>query len=384
VRAAGNKILHLVDSEGVYGAEQVLLNIAAETERAGKYEPLVGCIVRNGDEPSALFEAARESGLPAVKVRLRNALLPGDALIAGTRLRRQGVFLTHAHGYKPSVVGAFMRACCGIEVVATCHLWYPGLRPPLKYRVMTRLERLAYRRYKAIVAVSEPIRQKLVGWGVPRERVHLIRNGIALERYAARNADRCEELRRSLRLGPEGKLILTVGRLVEQKNQRLMIDALGRTRLEGLDAHLAIAGEGPLRAALEAHIAARGLNGAVTLLGYRDDVREWMQAADLFALVSRDEGLPVCLLEAMASGLPAVASPVGDVPELICSEVEGLLVEPGDLEGCTAAFVRMLSDAAFARRCAQRALDKVRAHYSSAAMYREYERVYDLFRPGCE
>ncbi|MFH1144431.1 MAG: glycosyltransferase family 4 protein [Candidatus Eisenbacteria bacterium] len=378
MKAPGGTILHLVDSGGVYGAEQVILNLASETARSARFEPLIGCIVRRAGEPNALLAAALARGLPAVRIPIRNARLPLDALAAGRRMRGRGVFLTHSHGYKPSVIAGILRAACGIEILATCHLWYPGAHPPLKYRIMTRLERRVYRRARAVVAVSEPIRERLIGWGVPADRVHVIANGIAVEQFAARDPASIERLRRALGLETGTKLILTVGRLEEQKNQPFMIEALGRVRRQGIDARLAIVGEGPGRAALEACIAREGLGGAVWLPGYRDDVAELMQAADIFALVSRDEGLPICLLEAMASRLPAVASPVGNVPALISSGSEGLLVGPDDLDACVAAFVHMLTDAEFARSCAARAFAKVQAHYSSAAMYGEYERLYAL------
>lgn len=371
------RVLHLVESGGVYGAEQVILNLSEEMVLQGTYTPVIGSLVQGTAEKPELYEYARRRGLNTITVRVRNALMPVDALIAGTELRRRGIDLIHAHGYKPAVVGYQIQLTHRIPVIATCHLWFAGSRPPLKYRVMTLVERRAYRRFRRVVAVSSPIKQKLVGWGVAADRVEIIRNGIPVPRFAAINEDAVVRTRAELGLPDTGRLIVNVGRLDEQKNQEVLIRVIELIRKRGIDAYLAIVGEGPLHQALADSIASRGMDRAVYLLGFREDIGELLQCADVFALPSIDEGLPISLLEAMSVGVPVVVSAVGDVPAVIRHGVNGLLIDAGDVAGTADAIVRMLTDCGFAMSCGKRAVETITEGYSSGQMYEQYKRVYE-------
>lgn len=368
------RILHFIDSGGIYGAENVLLNLSLQMRRSGDFEPLVGCIVSATDERSALYDRARELGIEARQIVIRNAAAPADLIRAARNLQDRGVDLIHSHGYKPSVFGAAIRRLSGIEVMATCHLWYQGRQRPLKMRMMIRLELLLYRRFRSVVGVSESIRATLLESGVPDRVLTVIRNGV--DGGEQLGAGRAEELRAEIGLRPGERLVINTGRLTKQKAQASIVEAAciladGRAPIRFL-----IVGDGELADDLRDRIRAAGLEETVLLLGFRDDVRDLLRIADLYVLPSYDEGMPMALLEAAAEGLPIVASPVGDVPRVVQDGESGLLVEPGDADQLAATISRLLEDPALAERCAARARAVVERDYSSAAMYRNYEPIY--------
>lgn len=182
------------------------------------------------------------------------------------------------------------------------------------------LRALAYRltdRWCALTThVSEAGRQSMVESGAaPAGRVIVIPNGIDTNRFRPDDALR-ERSRRNLGLGSEDVLVLNVGRLVPEKDQCMLIDAFREVALRRPQARLMIAGDGPLRPALAARIAQYGLEPVVTLAGARNDVPDLLRAADVFVLSSRIEGMPLAVGEALASGLPVVATAAAGVAEL--------------------------------------------------------------------
>lgn len=370
-----HRIMHFIDSGGLYGAESVLLNLSGPMRDSGRYEPSVGCIVPSSGAPSDLYDAARDLGLAAEKVVIRNTMLPLDLPRAARRLQRLGIDLIHSHGYKPSVFGSVIRSLSGIEVMATCHLWFRPENAPLKMRLMVELEKVLYRRFRSIVAVSEPIRGVLLEAGVGGDRVHVIRNGVPTSPAATAGRGR-DEVRRELGLRDDEKCILNAGRLTAQKAQDDILRTARILRDRGEAVRFLIIGEGPLRAELERQIASLELSDCVRLLGFRRDVGDLLGAADLFLLPSLDEGMPMGLLEAGARGLPVVSTAVGDIPKLVEHDRTGWIVPQSDPLACADAISGLIADGPRAAGLGQALRGKVEELYSVEAMYRQYDPVY--------
>lgn len=183
-----------------------------------------------------------------------------------------------------------------------------------------RLRALAYRvtdRWCAVTThVSDAGRLAMVASGaVPDGRVIVMPNGIDTGRFRPDQASR-EQARRDLGLGPDDVLVLNVGRLVPEKDQAMLIEAFAELSRDMPKARLMIAGDGPLRDELAHQVARHGLNHAVLLAGARKDIPELLRAADVFVLSSRIEGMPLAVGEALASGLPVVATAAAGVAEL--------------------------------------------------------------------
>lgn len=375
------RVLHLLESGGLYGAERVVLNLSAALETAGEFEPVVGCIVQHPDEPCALFDEARRRGLAAEKVLLRNLGLAVDVPRAARRLGRMGIGLVHSHGYKATVYGSFLRLMWRVPMTATCHLWFMQPGAPLKMRAMVALELRLYRRFRTVAAVSREIGQVLVRAGVSADRVRVIPNGIPLDPPSLPAADRAE-LRRELGVDGNGFLVLNAGRLTAQKNQAALVRAVGKMAAAGRPVRCVVAGDGELKTSLQALIDGEGWGDRVRLLGFREDIPRLLQAADAFALPSLDEGMPMILLETAAAGTPIVATPVGDVPTLIRDGVTGLVVPKGDPDALALALLRLRDESGLADRIARSARDEVRREHSSETMAARYTEVYRQHVPA--
>jgi glycosyltransferase involved in cell wall biosynthesis len=179
-----------------------------------------------------------------------------------------------------------------------------------------------------------------------------------------------------LALSPTTPVIGTVGRLEPRTGTDTLLAAVAALRAERPDVALVVVGEGPLRAELEARARELGIASAVRFLGDRTDVDEVLAALDAFVLPSRTEGMSNALLEAMAMGLPVIATAVGGTPEVIADGRSGRLVPADEPERMAAAIARVLADVVGARRLGIAARAVVEERYGARSMVRRLEAVY--------
>jgi len=210
-----------------------------------------------------------------------------------------------------------------------------------------------------IAAISDGVRAALIASGVPADRIRVVPSGIDLEPFQA-PCDRAA-LRARLGIDVGTFLVLNVAALAPHKSQETLLEAaaLLRGRVAGL--RVWIAGEGPERRALEARLAGTGAGGAVRLLGFREDVADLLRAADLFCISSWLEGLGTSILDAMAAGLPVVATRVGGIPEVVADGETGLLVEPRSPALLAEAIASLAGDPSRRAGMGARAKEVVRA-----------------------
>jgi len=371
------KILHFIDSGGLYGAESVILNLSREMQTDDTYTPVVGCIVSHPDEISDLYDKTIEFGVDALKLVIRNSFLFVDIPRAARRLKKNGISLIHSHGYKPSVFGFLIRLATGIPIIATCHLWFLQEKIPVKMRVMIMLELLSYRLFSTIVAVSRAIKVILVEHGVAENKIEMIKNGIVLSDYSSLSDKIVDQLRKDLQLKHGEFCFLNVARLTHQKAQCHIVSVARMLKEAGEKVKFFIVGEGPLRDDLQQQIIDNGVQDCVRLLGFRQDVNDLLQVADVFILPSIDEGMPMALLEAVASKTPILATPVGDITKLIQDGRSGVIVKVDDIDDLFDGALRLISSAELRQSCAEFAWEKMHKEYSSLAMYRSYIEIYD-------
>lgn len=218
-------------------------------------------------------------------------------------------------------------------------------------RLLDALNRRAFRASNAIIANSEQVRDYITReYGAPAGRIAVVRNAIDLRRFQPRAAGDA---------AAAAPRIVMVGRLVAQKNPLLFVAAAAALRARLPQAVFTLVGDGPLRGAVEAAVRDAGLVDAVTLAGEQRDVSGLLRAADLFWLTSDWEGLPNAVIEALASGLPAVATDVGGTAELITDGVEGHLIAAGDRDALVERSLAILTDPA--RHAAMRRAARQRA-----------------------
>lgn len=226
------------------------------------------------------------------------------------------------------------------------------------------------------VTVSRDLARWLVeDIGLPRRKVLSIRNGVDLHRFSPRGR---QAARAALGIEADRVVIGTVGRLDPVKDQLGLVEAFSGLATDPR-AVLVIVGDGPCRGALETKVADLGLGGRVRLLGEREDVPVILAALDVFVLSSVGEGMSNAILEAMATGLPVVATGVGGNPELVVDGTTGFLVEPRLPAALVAPLRRYLADPALLARHGGAARGRAEAEFSLERMVGEYEQMYRRF-----
>jgi glycosyltransferase involved in cell wall biosynthesis len=233
-----------------------------------------------------------------------------------------------------------------------------------KTRLQLTGQRVAYRRAHAVVANSGAAAAQLLREGVAASKIRLIPNGV--DWLPDRPAPSHNGLRR----------IVMVANLRQEKGHDVLIDAAPQIFSSCPDAEICLAGNGPMADALAARARARGVGGRVQFLGHCEDVPSLLARSDIFVLPSRSEALPNALIEAMAAGLPVVASRVGGIPEIVTDGQNGVLVQPGDPAALATAVVHLIDHPGSAIALGGAARSWVRRTYSFERMVSSTERVY--------
>jgi glycosyltransferase involved in cell wall biosynthesis len=316
------------------------------------------------------------------KARLSEARLlsvpdrgPWDWRVAAQMLeicRQENVTLWHSHDYKSNALGLWLRRKWPLRLVTTVHGWVQQTRrTPLYYWI----DRLCLRRYERVICVSEDLYERCLQIGVPRERCVLVENGIDTAEFSRRASTDEAKSRLGVRAG---RIVVgAVGRLSAEKGFDLLIHAVKQLADAGVDLELRIIGEGDARSRLESLISSLALGERVHLPGYRSDVRGLYEAMDLFVLSSIREGLPNVLLEALALEVPIVATRVAGVPRLLQHDVNGWLVEPGDVGALTQGITALLTNPARRTRFRQAGRRCVESRYSFATRMQRIRQLYD-------
>lgn len=360
------KILHVISSGGMYGAEAVILNLSRTLNRTG-HTSMLGIFSNSANPNLQLHECALAEGIESHLISCRGQIdrtVPASirALSAST-----GADVLHAHGYKADVYAYLALRGSPTALVSTCHNWLDDNRI---VRLYGFLDRRVLRNYQAVVAVSEEVRQRLAGSGVPAGNIHFIRNGIDLRPFDAAVP--------SLRdpSAPGALLVGWVGRLSREKGPDLFIQAAAKVHSEFPDAQFILVGEGPDRAELETLIEKLGLNARIHLAGRRSDMPAVYASFNLMVSSSRREGLPMAILEGMASRLPWIATDVGDVATIVQNGRTGVLVPSEDPARLADALATLLRHPETRTRLGENARRLVETEFSAEQMIAEYLRVY--------
>ncbi len=323
------RVLHLLTSFQVGGAETMALELG-RTMDPSTYRILT-CSLSGAGPMASQF---RRAGIETFDLSRAGAMrrLGFRLLFRLARLlRRERVSVLHCHNSFPRLYGTMAAGLAGVPVVvATQHaVWFDGQieRPPLLARVMNPF-------VTHFVAVAKSVERAGVHSGhIRRGRCSVIYNGIDLDRFSPSR-------RRKL---PESEVVLgCVGRLSREKRHNVILRATAQLARNGCNVRLHIVGDGPLRSGLEAQGRSLGLEEHIGFFGLRNDVAQLLRSMDIFILASATEGLPLTVIEGMASGLPVVATRVGGVPELVEEGRNGFLVPPDDAQALSAAIERLI------------------------------------------
>lgn len=353
------KICHLNTERTWRGGEQQLLYLAAGL-RAQGHANLIAA--RQG---SALAERAEEQGFEVFPLTPWSEWDPRAAL----RLRRflvQGrCDLLHAHTAHAAALGALATWGTPIPLIAARRVDFHISRNPLTF--------WKYHRAARILTVSSAIRAVLLQDGLPADRIAVVHSGIDLARLE-RDSD--PGLREDFGLPAQGPLVGQVAALAPHKDPLNFIRAIAVLARSRPDVHGVMVGSGPLEAAVRAEVDRLGLSKTVLLMGFRTDAHRVLRHFDVFALSSCLEGLGTSILDAMALGVPVVATKTGGIPEAVRHGVSGLLVPPKDPEALAGAMARVLKDGALRERLVREGY-RTAERFSARSMVEETRLAYE-------
>jgi glycosyltransferase involved in cell wall biosynthesis len=293
------------------------------------------------------------------------------------RMRDGHIDVVNGHNPTGSLYATLAGALAGVPVIVrTEHsLHYRG-RHSIFYPIIEAALTLIQRRVVCVCQAVLESHARRLPWAAGR--FVAVANGVSPAPPTRARGD----VRAELGLSGTDEVVITVGSLTSQKAQHVLIEAFARALATRPRARLVIAGEGPLRAALEGRIASLGIGDRVRMPGPREDVADLMVAADLFVLSSVREGLPITLLEAMRAGRPAVVTRIGGMPEAVEEGRTGTVVDAEDPAAMGDAIARMLADPEALRTMGAAAEARWRERYTAARMVAETERLYRGSQPG--
>lgn len=353
-----------IETTGPGGAETMLLGLAGELREQGHG---VVAVVPSGGE-AWLFDRFRSGGFTTEEIPLGGPIHRPTIRRLIEIIRDHDLDLLHSHEFTLAVNGAVASRLGGCAHVITMHggLYFADrLRRRLALRAASALS-------DSTVAVSHFSRRVVADrLSIAEDGLEVVHNGVSPLLGSA------DEVRRELGCGVDDVLILAVGNLYPVKGHGFLVDAVGNL-LQTSPARviLAIAGRGEQEAVLRAQASALGLDDSVRLLGFRSDIPDLLAAADVFAMPSLSEGLPMAILEAMFAGKAIVASEVGGIPELIQDGVQGILVPASDAGRLTAALRTLVLDGDLRRRMGAAAAERAEGAFSTRAMGARYLDIY--------
>ncbi|HWC72393.1 MAG TPA: glycosyltransferase family 4 protein [Gemmatimonadales bacterium] len=353
------------------GLERVVQLLAQGQARAGYDAHVVAILDPSYGGGHPLLDALAASGVTTHRIALPGRAYRMERAAVRQLVRRVEPDIVHTHGYRPDLVDSAAARREGIPTVSTAHGFTGG---DWKNRVYERLQRRAYRRsFDAVVVVSRALADRLIRDGVPADRIHIVFNAWQettplLDRATAREV-----------LGIAGGefRIGWVGRLSQEKGPDVLIDALRLLRDLPLGVSMVGAASAEEQQALLARARRLGVADRITWHGLVPDASRVFAAFDLFVLSSRTEGTPIVLYEAMAAGVPIVATRVGGVPDAV-SPAEAALVPAANPVALAAAIRSVYRDSAAAQARVRRARQRVLREFSVPPWVRRYEAVYQL------
>ena len=353
------RVLLLAESPYFGGISSHILSIARAARFMPGFEIVVATLAGKGSDVF-LVDTARATGVP---VHVLPMSWTFDVRVVRS-LRRfmceNQIDLVHTHNYRATIVAAL--AAGSTSVVTTCH----GMKvaPTLRLRLWQWAELRAMRRLPVTIACSDFVRHWLVRQGIPQDRVRTIGNG-----FEPPEVTDSGPTRDSLGISKDATVVAYVGRLAPGKGVELLLDALKGAQ----NSVCVLVGDGPLRSSLKAQATRLGV--AARFVGYVANPGPLHQLADVVALPSEMEALPMSLIEAAAYGKPAVATRVGGIPEVVEDGVTGLLVAPANVAALRDAIAR-LADPRLRETMGRAALDRWRARFSCERMADDLSRAY--------
>lgn len=364
------RILHIIDSAGMYGAEVMLLTLAGEQIRQG-LRPIICSIGTRAIGEKEIEREARKDNIPVVAFRM----LSGPNFIGAWQIVKYAGFthcdVLHTHGYRGNILfGSLPKKIRLLPLMATLHGWTSSTKPFSRMRLYKWMDAKMLSRMDAVVVVSDGMLGKAGISTNNQVNLHVVHNGIKDEQHDNIVYDNFTNP------APARTKLIAAGRLSPEKGFDILIKAIARVAADGIDVSLVLFGEGKERKKLTQLIELHNLQDRVQMPGFVENVATVFAEFDALILPSFTEGLPITLLEAMRAKLPVIASHVGGIPNALNGGQAGVLVSPGNVEELAEAIAKLSQSKKIRHDLAETANSLFKKHYTAYKMTQSYTRIY--------
>jgi glycosyltransferase involved in cell wall biosynthesis len=379
VPATPIRLLWLLDTLGIGGAEGLAIPFARSLDRS-RFQLYVGC--HGKLENSGVERELRRLGVPLFEVGARNMRDRAAFRRLVEFVKREEIDVVHAHLTYSAVWSALLSRSTGIPSFASLHVAPAAtreFRKTLRFRLATdlrdRLMRFVLNRWSnGVIAVSSALRETyLEGGGLHPDKVQVVHNGIELARFQRERAETRVRLEGEFEIPPGAPILVTVSVLRPAKGIEVLLETVQRVP----EAYFLIVGGGPKEEEFRELAAKSGVGGRVRWAGFRTDVDALLAGCDLFVHPSLADAFPTVLLEAMAAGLPVIASRVGGIPEIVVPGVTGELVPPGDPNALASAINALLTKPAAMAAMSEAARQRAQREFSAEAWLARLGQLYE-------
>jgi len=367
------KIFYLITSTSIGGAEKVLFDLCTGLDK-GQYEITVGSLKGKG----LIAEHLEKQEIEVVSFGLKEGLGLSGSLTSffmifkvARELRKRGVDILHTFLFRANLIGRIAARFTKRPPILISSL--RTMEEEKRYQLF--LERITSFMVDKYIAVSEKVKEyAITNSKIPADRIITIYNGV---RPLNNRVDvDLEAMRRALSISPSDRVVMVIGRLRKEKGHYFLIEAIDELRKKIPEVKLVIVGEGEEEERLKRLVRKLSLTDTVVFAGLRRDIPDLLTIGELVVLPSLWEGMPNCLLEAMAAGKPVIATTVGGIPEVVMDGETGILVPPRDSHALTEAMIRILNQGEEARAMGIKGRKRVEQFFPLQKSLNETEMVY--------
>lgn len=364
------KVLHLLSSTGYHGAENMVAQLVKALAVHG-VSNAVGVFYGQDNSNMEILDVVHGYTVDNIIFPCRKRLDSSAILALRRYILKNDIDIVHSHKYKTNLYSLVAVLGTHCKLISTCHNW---LGNSLKMKFYAALDKQVLRAFDVAVGVSTTVETELIKY-LPRNKVRKIENGVDLGKFS--NLDHTKNETKQ-ELGLTGRTVVGyVGRLSEGKGIQFLIKALVDLIQQKPNVSCLIVGDGEYSLQLKALAWSLGLSDKVLFTGRRNDVPRLYSAMDIFVLPSLEEAFPMVILEAMATGVPVVATGVGDIPRIIEDGRTGLIVKSRSSEALSQALTFVIENQNQAYKMARDARKIVRQNFTAEVMAKRYCIVYE-------
>jgi glycosyltransferase involved in cell wall biosynthesis len=364
MRSSLPHIVHVIASSGLYGAEKWIFALMRAMDTSRFSSTLVNLSDTPGGQ-SAVVAGAKERNLNALDFYTGGAFNPLSILRFSRWLKSNKIRIVHGHGYKSDILGLIAARLAGCKMISTPHGW--SKEADRKLMFYEALDRLSFRFMDYVCPLSDDLLESVRGY-TPSNKLKLILNGVDLNEVAAQ-----PKIQKRL---PEYFYIGYIGQLIQRKDISTLIQAVKILTENNINVQLLIVGDGPEKNNLTVLSQELGIQDRVEFFGYRNDAISFLKSMDVFVLPSLLEGIPRCVMEAMAAEVPVISSDIPGSRELIKHNQTGLLYPVKDAKKIADYIMDLFNNTSLRNYLVKNARSLVSDKYSNNHMAEQYTKMY--------